>query len=368
MKKQIWKRWAMIVGVMAAPACGGSSTESAGEAAQAWNPACPPGEIQTCEPGPRNKPVCHCESNSPPPDGGTAPLAAYEIVAGMNHSCALLNDRSVRCWGFGYVGPTTPALSDVAHIFAGANGNDTCAVKSDGSMECFGPDPFAKASTAKDPELRGVTHASVSSLFGCAVVGDQSVRCWGEVPGLNGGSLSEPTGITFATSVATTNNDACALVGGGAAQCFGNVLFTKGLETVPCISGEQGISGGVRHFCATDNVSVKCWGADSSGDLGGVGAGSTVPNIAGVEYVGAGAAHSCAALYDGTVRCWGSDSFGQLGGSSTSRSIPNLANVSRIAAGGNHNCAVLRDGTVRCWGDDRNGQLGGSSIATPVTF
>jgi alpha-tubulin suppressor-like RCC1 family protein len=59
----------------------------------------------------------------------------------------------------------------------------------------------------------------------------------------------------------------------------------------------------------------------------------------------AGSSHACALLTDGTVRCWGANYSGQLGdGTTTFTSLPvpvkGLSDVTALVAGDRHSCAV----------------------------
>jgi alpha-tubulin suppressor-like RCC1 family protein len=83
----------------------------------------------------------------------------------------------------------------------------------------------------------------------------------------------------------------------------------------------------------------------------------------------AGSIHACARLTDGTLRCWGNNSAGQLGGTPVSAGRPvvvSLSNVTKVAAGADHTCAVAGGAReVFCWGGNANGQLGiGSTTAS----
>ena len=140
------------------------------------------------------------------------------------------------------------------------------------------------------------------------------------------------------------------------------------------------------HACAVkEDGTVRCWGSNSSGQLGNGAGGSgqfsatpvTVSNLTDAVAVAAGAAHSCALRATGSVVCWGDNSFGALGdGTQSARSSPvpvlnpggsTLAGVVAIAAGFNHTCAVRIDGTARCWGSKSAGKLGTgeSNISAP---
>jgi alpha-tubulin suppressor-like RCC1 family protein len=140
------------------------------------------------------------------------------------------------------------------------------------------------------------------------------------------------------------------------------------------------------HACAVkEDGTVRCWGSNSSGQLGNGPGGSgqfsaspvTVSNLTDAIAVAAGAAHSCALRATGSVVCWGDNSSGALGdGTQSPRSSPvpvlnpdgsTLAGVVAIAAGFSHTCAVRVDGTARCWGSKSGGKLGTgeSNIAAP---
>src|SRR5207245_2932285 len=78
--------------------------------------------------------------------------------------------------------------------------------------------------------------------------------------------------------------------------------------------------------------------------------------------------HSCALQANGTVRCWGGNSSGQVGdGTTNPRLFPTLvvgiSNARMVAAGGDHSCALLGGGTVSCWGGNAFGQLGSATTA-----
>ena len=89
--------------------------------------------------------------------------------------------------------------------------------------------------------------------------------------------------------------------------------------------------------------------------------------------VSAGGLHTCQVNEDGSVRCWGANESGQIGnGNTTDQPIPvavsNLTGVIAIAAGGlvdGFTCAVLASGTARCWGANANGQLGVGTSGDP---
>ncbi len=145
----------------------------------------------------------------------------------------------------------------------------------------------------------------------------------------------------------------------------------------------QDVDAGGLHTCVlTSAGGVKCWGANTVGQIGDSTSGEDryVPvNVtgltSGVSAVVTGRSHTCALTTSGGVKCWGYNYYGQLGNSTnTSSNAPVdvtglTSGVTAIAAGENHTCAVLDSGGVKCWGYNLTGQLGngtGTNSNTPV--
>ncbi len=136
------------------------------------------------------------------------------------------------------------------------------------------------------------------------------------------------------------------------------------------------ISAGNAFACATTANSAKCWGLNSTGQLGdnSMNASSfpiSIQGIAlGVSAVSAGATHSCAAV-NGEAKCWGDNTDGWLGNNSTTASLVPVSvqglnsNVTAASAGNNYSCAIVNGGAW-CWGYAGSGQLGNNSIATSL--
>jgi len=174
----------------------------------------------------------------------------------------------------------------------------------------------------------------------------------------------------------------CAVLDSGSVKCWGDNWSgqlgdgsTIDDSNIPVdvlgITNAVDISAGGAHTCAVlDSGSVKCWGANWSGQLGD---GSTsyennvpvdVVGISDAISISAGNRHTCALLSSGAVKCWGDNEYGQLGDGSTIwySNVPvdvvGINDAISISAGDDHTCALLSSGAVKCWGNDHYGQLG----------
>ncbi len=83
--------------------------------------------------------------------------------------------------------------------------------------------------------------------------------------------------------------------------------------------------------------------------------------------------HTCAVLRDSSVRCWGANYSGELGpGISGARGTPQvvagLTGVVSVTAGGSDVCAVMTDASVKCWGKNNYGQLGDGTVVSRSTI
>lgn len=468
-------------------------------------------------------------NGSPPGETGTSGVPvqvdgitdATAIAVGDYHACALLTDKSIRCWGAGAQGrlgngdatqdrPSPVAVTgfpdDTELVALAAGGMHACAVDGDGAAWCWGdgsegqlgdsrsrkteePDPPPFAATpvkvkniGADDDTKALV-ITAGALHTCAVVADRTARCWGspsrfqlavfpqadlkagtpvaeprlvsthpapDAPladitalvaggyhtcallgselacwgynftgqlGLNRQQAPAPvqtTAVLGATAVAVGNRFACALhipAGGSDAPdaprlpaCWGDGQIGQlGSSvpddrsdvpvTVPTLPDVVQIESGNGTTCALPRGSSTphCWGRGTDGQLGdGTTANRTAPgpvSLTGATQVSVGGANidsaervaACARLSDATARCWGYNGNGQVGDNTTSArplpvavrrlddstdppQFPVLTGVSSVSAGGDHSCAVAAGGSVWCWGEGGSGQLGNDDV------
>ncbi|MEO7570980.1 MAG: hypothetical protein ABIX10_00950 [Acidimicrobiales bacterium] len=141
------------------------------------------------------------------------------------------------------------------------------------------------------------------------------------------------------------------------------------------------VSAGISHSCGLlTGGTLRCWGANSNGELGnGTTTFSeptpvTVNGISTASAISGGFHHSCALLTGGTLRCWGRNVDGELGNgtntdSSTPVTVTGISTATAISSDSEHACALLSGGTLKCWGNNFSGQLGNGTTtdsSTPV--
>ena len=360
--------------------------------------------------------------------GANAGLAAVAVSAGGEYTCVTLADGTGQCTGrnqFGQHGNGTfndssvldpvSGLSNAFHVSAGDE--FACALLTDGTVKCWGLGESGQrgdgsfSTFALTPVdvigLAGATALDTGYGQACVLLGDGSMRCWGEnrEGQLGNGTTATPgtahpvvvVGITGATAIATGAYHTCALLSDGTVKCWGrNGQGQLGDGTLNSssspvqvqtgfgvLSGVTAIAAGGAHTCALlANGTVRCWGDNVEGQLGdgttfGKPNGIGVTGINSAVALSAGWQHTCAILMDGTARCWGANAFGQVGNGTFTRAltpapVSGITGATGITAGWwHHSCAVLGDGTVKCWGANDWGQLGSGTAlgsAVPVTM
>ncbi|NDG83684.1 MAG: choice-of-anchor D domain-containing protein [Proteobacteria bacterium] len=337
----------------------------------------------------------------------TTALSAVSTSPNSSHTCAVLSNGSVQCWGYnasGQIGDGTttnratatavPGISNAVAVATG--GSHSCALLQDSTLKCWGVNTNGQLGDGTTTNrtapvaVSGISTAKAISLgtsHSCALLIDNSVMCWG----LNAsGQIGDNTktnrltpvavsGLTAVSDIRASTAHSCALLQDGTAKCWGNNANgelgdgTLVLKTVPTVvtglSGVTSLQSGSNHNCALLNTgSVKCWGLNSSGQLGD---GTTtvrtnavaITRLSGASAIALGANFSCAKLTDNSLKCWGNDSVGQLGDGTTTHA-PNpitasrVSQISSLTAGNAHVCVTLPDTSVKCWGQNNFNQLG----------
>ena len=326
-----------------------------------------------------------------------------QVSCASKHTCVLLSSGSVMCWGNGERGrlgygntdkigdDELPSVADTVDLGSNttvtqiAAGNfHTCALLSNGSVQCWGDgDAGQLGYGSKDdvgddesPSSKGVVdlgsgaialQVSAGDLHVCALLSTGSVKCWGFAGNgrlgygnsnhIGDDELPSSVGVVdlgataTATQVSAGNAHTCALLAGGEVMCWGFAA-----------NGRLGY--GNTHNIGDDEVPSS---------VGAIDLGATAT----ATQVSAGSDHTCALLAGGEVMCWGNGANGRLGYGNTHNigddEVPSSvgaidlganADVVQVEAGLAHTCVVLSTDDVICWGVGNLGIRGSGDTTT----
>ena len=315
---------------------------------------------------------------------------AVELAAGWGHTCALLEDMTMKCWGSNQslqlgtsstaanfaVPALVPGLANITSIAAGASA--TCAIVGGvgakigdaGGVKCWGNNgsqdlsggesaPYlGRATGATSTEVpgyvqyagadlsSGVARISVGQDYGCAVMTNKTAKCWGD-------NTQDKLGV-------------------GSVAAYNVARF--GAVDVGGLTGIAALSTGASHACAIlETTEMKCWGSFYSGELGA----DKDANLMGDDYnagnrfkytvkkqrgstdnyspatsVDASQGRTCA-LRSGQAACWGGMSY--IG---APVAVVGVSDATVIEIGNNFACVLNSTNAVSCWGENAVGQLG----------
>lgn len=376
---------------------------------------------------------CSISSNYVTPVGPLSILGAIAIRASTYyHTCAVVHTipHALSCFGDGLEGQLGDGRSDNSNVptdpisLGGlieeveAGEYHTCALLRNGSVYCFGANNYGQLgygdTTARSapapiavPVGATVRNITTGDLITCALLTNYTVMCWG----LNSdGQLGygdtttrySPSGQLQISGpvqqVVAGSSHACALLFNGSVTCWGDGSAGQlgygstvtGLSSpgpwVATSATVTRLSSGDNHVCALlSSANLQCWGYNNAGQLGigdqitrylpaSVVSFSDEVSVIAVTTAGS---YTCATLDDGTVKCFGTNFEGQLGiGTTTSLSSPGasvrIGAVKIVSAGYSAACAILTNSTMECWGSNDSGQLGLGSTdgyrATPAVL
>ena len=237
----------------------------------------------------------------------------------------------------------------------------------------------------------GTQYLSVVSgeMFSCAMTNAQRIKCWGLPSGDGTPNVrTSPTLINDTSQyvdIAAGSYHACGVTSAGVVKCWGDGWDgklgngdTSGTGQDSPVVADSGttykkISAGRNHTCGlTVAGKIRCWGTNSSGQVG-IGSvvspqGTPQDVDAATEYidVATGEDTSCGITKTNVLKCWGGNSDGQLGdGSTTTRTSPVVidsgVSYASVSIGGTyfyHSCGITTGGVLKCWGNNSQGQLG----------
>jgi hypothetical protein len=310
-------------------------------------------------------------------DGDGLGCGVVEMMAWEAASCILNSLGTVQCRG--------------AVLGGLAGGGEKC-----GNHTC----------TSTPAQVQGVTGAKkLSAAPGCALDAEGRVTCWGPgrveynyVPGdpfwADGKQIAGLTGVS-AVAVEPNSGNACAVMGDGSVRCWGDNSSNNlgdGLPhtdascpdtwqgrcsrtpvPVPALSDVRGVAVWRYRVCAwTHAGKLFCWGrlgeALWQAPTGITPTPVEITGIGHVDQLVFGEAHGCA-LAEGKVFCFGASRYGALAEAPTSlnvqhapKQVQGLPAIAQLAAWNDTTCARSEAGDVYCWGDARYLIMGANAM------
>ena len=208
---------------------------------------------------------------------------AKQVSVGGGHTCAILDNDLVKCWGRNNNG-------QLGIYTNGSNIGDNEGEMGDSlSYVNLGTGRTAKQITSGDDHT-------------CAILDNDLVKCWG------------------------TNNFGVLGIGGGQST------YTPSSVNLGAGQTANSIDTTGQHVCVLlNNAEVRCWGRNIEGQLGTGSSSNSAnspqnveayghPNTRDVVAIKAGDMHTCAVLEDFSLSCWGKNGDGQLGIAGVSQS------------------------------------------------
>ena len=337
---------------------------------------------------------------------GSHPYYPKWVATGNYHTCVILNDDRVKCFGsnsYGQIGhglgaatlgrsSATMGNNLAALSFPGlqamqvsAGDWHTCVLFTDGSVSCFGDG--SNGALGYENELsRGLNEPltservdlgtdfvvrSIASGWGhnCALSVRNKIKCWGANEYGQLGSATNAPNI------------------GSQPGHMGDNLLAVDLGVSTSI---RQLALGRAHTCVLfSDATVRCWGRGAECQNGrelcantGTSPYHMGTNLLKLDFdagekpvqVCAGEEHTCVLYVDQVakerkIRCFGRSSKGQCGnyGGGDTRTLGESSAIlfvflQGIICGAEHTCITTFFGTVRCWGDSSKGRLGSNAV------
>lgn len=310
---------------------------------------------------------------------------AIDVSTGGEHTCAVLSNGAVKCWGRGDGGQlgngawknaSTPVtVKNISNaVSVGAGADFTCALLKDHTVDCWGSNTYGQlgpaatrrvAAPQKVSGLTAVTQIAVGGEFACALVASGGVWCWGDNSEgqlgssdrqAGGGDLVQIWAVSQVKMISASSNSACAISIDGDLACWGANNGPSYVESVSPVSQASTYESDLCYVSAEQSHCI--------GDFGD--AVTEIPETQDVLAASAGFGFACDLHTNQDVYCFGDASSGALGngesysdkGSRPARKVAGIGGIVKVSVADFTVCALAGSGAVYCWGNGAEGALG----------
>jgi alpha-tubulin suppressor-like RCC1 family protein len=317
------------------------------------------------------------------PDDVVDPGGDFEQVAGnVRQTCGVRSDGTLACWGsidnwdaplvsLQHLAQTPETIgADTDWVEVGMGSAITCARKTTGTLWCWGTTSAAWTGltiSPGEPTQMGAD-ADWTSLRGgetgaCGLRGS-TLYCWGNLPPWLGFTDITQVGVQTDWDTIDVGRGVCGLRA-GELWCASGFGAQQDPEQVGSDSDWLTVTVGSRDVCGVKGASLPgaIWcSVSGSGTLGQVGNATDWMSVTANKWTGVNNVN-CGIKQDGSLWCWGPDVTLATGDPVIGPQSPvrfGTENDYAYVAGGDgqHVCAVTTTKTVRCFGVDAVGMLG----------
>ncbi|MBL8953243.1 MAG: hypothetical protein JNK82_20865, partial [Myxococcaceae bacterium] len=264
-------------------------------------------------------------------------LPVISVAVGATTSCAVLNDRSLWCWGSNSSGqggdagatPSRRMPPNSAEVVEGGN-DHMCIITPSGSAGCFGYNlngnvvlPASATSDFRVAVAAGVQQLSSGVHHNCVTLSDAGVTCWGD--------------NVFRQARADGGNPVPP-------------------SPYPQLGAARQVAAASKSSCVLRANDVWCVGAADAGfPVNTVGVPELVQGSAGAATIAASFEAHCLTFIDGGSLCWTTAPFEH---ESARRMNGGPGPLTSLAVGIDSVCGIAPNGAVKCWGQNTQGSVG----------
>ncbi len=318
---------------------------------------------------------------------------ATYISAGQYHTCAVLNNGKVKCWGdndaskLGYedsegrgddsneMGDNLPTVNlgtdrTATAVYAGYD--HTCAVLDNGALKCWGRNGDGQVGQASGDSTYG-NGGIENSYPKCSTGNTDTQKMLGLVEDIAEGADSCDHGGKYLRYGLDDDGNGSLSAGeydGAYKKCAIADLNIAALAT-PFVSGGDNCSsyGGIRLDYGYDHGDNGTFDSEMGDALPAIDLGSD----AAIVDISMGYYNTCVVLVDGTFKCWGDGSYGSIGldldeaygdepgetpANAPSPDMGTDRKAVNFGGRGYQTCALLDNADIKCWGYSEYGELG----------